>query len=272
MAQSVSARTATSCAVSCARIRTATDAFYHCTMTTSIRRQDEGLAEAEFSQLQPREDDAIRAPQYTYDSSTACASSAAFSFSAVRVPGCPCKTSQRALAGARAAQKAVQTASFEYRATRHVRVRALDLPSAALVLRDDGQGGSDRVEDDAEDDDDGLDLIIWGPEVDDGPPLPPVSDEEEDAQFSLLASGQVPTLFVGNAYTNDAMNGMGVHKMQGLVEEMFYSLIYDESSYDTVDLLLSTPPPPSLNMRSAHCQAYADLPHVDHGFGGPGVI
>ena len=53
-----------------------------------------------------------------------------------------------------------------------------------------------------------------------------------------IAQGHVPTLFVGDCYTNGAVNALGVHKMQRLVEDMYHSLMYNRQSRPTVELLL----------------------------------
>lgn len=71
---------------------------------------------------------------------------------------------------------------------------------------------------------------------------------EEAAELSpveLARSGSVPTLFLGNVYTNGAVNIMGVQKMQRLVEDMFHSLVHARD-VPTVELLLRTLPRPHL--------------------------
>jgi hypothetical protein len=69
------------------------------------------------------------------------------------------------------------------------------------------------------------------------------TDEDEDRQLELIRSGQVPTLFLGSAYTNGAVNTMGVQKMHRLVEEMYFNLLCDRRSRSTVELLLRVPRP-----------------------------
>lgn len=156
------------------------------------------------------------------------------SFTTVRLPDTcqPGKVARR--------KQAHTIHSFELQPLRNaVRARVPALQAALQAALREAQDDPDENE---HDDGDGDDVVIWGPDLDDAPALPPVSDEEEDEQLALLRSGQVPTLFLGNAFTNDAVNGMGVHKMQGLVEDMFYNLTHNDTSHDTVDLLLSAIP------------------------------
>ena len=95
--------------------------------------------------------------------------------------------------------------------------------------------------------DDGLDIRMWDPNDDDDLDngcwnVPPLGADEESSQLRLLRSGQVPTLFWGHTYTNNPLNGFGVLKFHDLVEDMFYSLVYQTSSHPTVELLLSAIP------------------------------
>ena len=45
----------------------------------------------------------------------------------------------------------------------------------------------------------------------------PVSEGDEQLQFDTIAAGNVPTVFVGRAYTNGAVNVMALQKMQKLL-------------------------------------------------------
>ena len=82
------------------------------------------------------------------------------------------------------------------------------------------------------------------------------AETAEDEQLRHIAGGVVPTLFLGNAFTNDAVNAMGLQKMHGLIEAMYASLLPGGSGGSggsgsgegaaggtraTVDLLLRAP-------------------------------
>jgi hypothetical protein len=43
------------------------------------------------------------------------------------------------------------------------------------------------------------------------------SDADEQLQFDTISAGNVPTLFLGRAYTNGAVNIMALQKMQKLL-------------------------------------------------------
>ena len=60
----------------------------------------------------------------------------------------------------------------------------------------------------------------------------------DSQQIRKSVNMQVPTLFVGNAYTTGAVNTMGVQKMQQLVEGLFSSLLFENGAQSTVKLLL----------------------------------
>ena len=76
----------------------------------------------------------------------------------------------------------------------------------------------------------------------------------ELSPVELARSGSVPTLFLGNVYTNGAVNTMGVQKMQRLVEDMFHSLVHARN-VPTVELLLRALPSISSHPRKLLCSS-----------------
>lgn len=98
--------------------------------------------------------------------------------------------------------------------------------------------------DDDDDDDEGVTFLQWQM-----PSTPlnaePVSDEDEQYQLDTITAGNVPALFLGKAYTNAAVNIIGMHKMQKLLEDMYYHLVApkpDREAINTIGLLLRAPP------------------------------
>jgi hypothetical protein len=111
--------------------------------------------------------------------------------------------------------------------------------SARAFLREDD---AEDDQEDEDEDDGGIDedatlqiLRNWPVRAE------PVSEDDEQHQFDTIVAGNVPTLFLGRAYTNGALNIMAMKKMQSMVEAMFYHLTLSEphaESRSTVDLLL----------------------------------
>lgn len=95
-------------------------------------------------------------------------------------------------------------------------------------------------DEDDDDDDDSFTFLQWQM-----PSTPlnaePVSDDDEEFQLQTITSGNVPALFLGKAYTNAAVNIIGMHKMQKLLEDMYYHLVaprQDQEAINTIGLLL----------------------------------
>lgn len=96
-------------------------------------------------------------------------------------------------------------------------------PSSAVVRAEEHEDDLDDEEDEDDvdvDEDDDVSLLSWHMLSSGSPvraPPEPVSDQDEKLQFDTIAAGNVPTLFVGRAYTNGAVNVMALHKMQKLL-------------------------------------------------------
>lgn len=121
---------------------------------------------------------------------------------------------------------------------RHISRDAMD------GVENEGDDEDDDDEDYDDDDDDGVAFLQWQM-----PSTPlnaePVSDEDEQHQFDTITAGNVPALFLGKAYTNAAVNVIGMHKMQKLVEDMYYHLVArkpDQEAISTIGLLLRALP------------------------------
>lgn len=82
---------------------------------------------------------------------------------------------------------------------------------------EDDLDDEEEDEDDVDEDDD-VSLLSWHM-LSSGSPVraEPVSEGDEQLQFETIAAGNVPTIFVGRAYTNGAVNVIALHKMQKLL-------------------------------------------------------
>lgn len=136
-------------------------------------------------------------------------------------------------------------------------VRAI---ATAFLREDDAEDDhEDEDEDELDEDEDAASQFIrnWPVRAE------PVTEDDEQHQFDTITAGNVPTLFLGHAYTNGAVNIMAMKKMQSMLEAMFYHLTLSSpnaESRSTVELLLRTSPPNA--QRLAHCKALI-LIHLD---------
>ena len=92
--------------------------------------------------------------------------------------------------------------------------------NVALAHREEDEDDLDDEEEDEDDvdEDDDVSLLSWHM-LSSGSPVraEPVSEGDEQLQFETIAAGNVPTIFVGRAYTNGAVNVIALHKMQKLL-------------------------------------------------------
>lgn len=94
--------------------------------------------------------------------------------------------------------------------------------NVALAHREEDEDDLDDEEDEDDDvdadEDDDVSLLSWHM-LSSGSPVraEPVSEGDEQLQFDTIAAGNVPTVFVGRAYTNGAVNVMALQKMQKLL-------------------------------------------------------
>lgn len=146
-------------------------------------------------------------------------------------------------------QRKVRQAVFAFRSSGSPEHKALRLGGPVLhypvrkAVNAAENDEDDDYDDDDDDDDEGVTFLQWQM-----PSTPlqaePVSDEDEQHQFDTITAGNVPALFLGKAYTNAAVNIIGMHKMQKLLEDMYYHLVAprpDQEAINTIGLLLRAP-------------------------------
>lgn len=92
---------------------------------------------------------------------------------------------------------------------------------------DDELDDEEDDEDDVDiDEDDDVSVLSWHM-LSSGSPVKaePVSEADEQLQFDTITAGNVPTMFLGRAYTNGAVNLMALHKMQKLLVRVLCSCV-----------------------------------------------
>lgn len=95
--------------------------------------------------------------------------------------------------------------------------RSRGVPNMHVEDDDEEDDDLDDEDDDVYEDDD-VSVLSWQM-LGSGSPVraEPVSDADEQLQFDTIAAGNIPTLFLGRAYTNGPVNLMALHKMQNLL-------------------------------------------------------